>query len=141
MRHRKIRSKLNRTTGHRTSLICNMMKSFLIKGRIETTPAKARFLRREVEPLITLSKEDTLVNRRSVLQRLHLRYNQLSPKERKKIKQGNDSVFNDDRKILKILFSQIGPKYRSRPGGYLRIVRKGLERVGDAAGCCIVQYV
>ncbi len=141
MRHRNQRSRLNRTTSHRLAMMRNMAKSFILSQKIETTVPKAKALREVIEPLITLAKEDTLTNRRRAIQILSIRFNTLDPKDAKRAKAGDLSVYNGDRKVLKELFENIGPKFKERPGGYTRIVRTTNGRVGDSAACCIIESV
>lgn len=116
MRHRKSGKHLNRTSSHRKAMFYNMSKSLIRHEIITTTLTKAKELRKFVEPLITLSKNDTLSNKRSIL---------------KKIK---------DKKILKKLFSVIGQRYINRPGGYTRIYKYKYRR-GDAATMAIIELV
>jgi large subunit ribosomal protein L17 len=118
-----------------------MAKSFILNQKIETTLPKAKALREVLEPLITLAKEDNLTNRRRVLQLLSVRFNKLDPKDARKAKKGDLSVYNGDRKVMTELFSKIGPKFKERAGGYTRIVKKANGRVGDAAPCCIIECV
>lgn len=141
MRHRKQRTRLNRTTSHRLALMRNMAKSFILNQKIETTVPKAKALREVVEPLITLAKEDNLSNRRRVLQLLSIRFNTLDSKEARRAKEGDLSVYNGDRKVMNELFGNLGPKFKERAGGYTRIVRTTNGRVGDAAPCCIIECV
>ena len=118
----------------------NMAKSFIMSERISTTVEKAKELRRVVEPLITLAKEDTLQARRRAIQLLAIHYNALTPKEARAVKAGDTTAMNDDRKVIKKLFEVVGPKFKTRPGGYTRIVKTG-SRIGDAASTCIFEAV
>ena len=140
MRHRKISSSLGRNSSHRKAMLRNMGKSFIMHGRISTTVAKAKELKRFVEPLITLAKEDSVQSRRRAVKLLAVRFNTLSPKQARAVKGGDDKSHNDDRRIIKILFESLGPRYMERPGGYTRIV-KTKARVGDAAPLCILEAV
>src|SRR5918911_2555550 len=108
MRHGQGLRKLNRTSSHRLAMLRNMTVSLLRHEEITTTLPKAKELRRVVEPLITLGKEPTLANRRLAFDRLR------------------------DRDIVTKLFNELGPRYKARPGGYLRILQFGF-RQGDAA--------
>src|SRR5499425_3317813 len=108
MRHGHGLRKLNRTSSHRLAMFRNMSNSLLRHELIKTTLPKAKELRRVVEPLITLAKEPTLANRRLAFNRLR------------------------DRDMVVKLFSELGPRYKARPGGYLRILKAGF-RVGDNA--------
>ena len=116
MRHRNGLRKLNRTSSHRLAMLRNMAVSLLRHEAIKTTLPKAKELRRVVEPLITLGKNPTLANKRLAFDRLH------------------------DREIVVKLFAEIGPRYATRPGGYLRILKCGF-RVGDNAPMAFVELV
>jgi len=114
MRHRKSGRKLGRTSSHRQAMFRNMAASLLRHEQIRTTVPKAKELRRVVEPLITLAKEDGVANRRLAFNRLR------------------------DKEAVGKLFSDLGPRFKSRPGGYLRILKLG-PRPGDSAPMAIVQ--
>jgi len=116
MRHRQSNRKLNRTTSHRLAMFRNMSVSLLKHEIIKTTLPKAKELRRFVEPLITLGKEPTLANHRLAFDRLR------------------------DRDIVVKLFGELGPRYKARPGGYLRILKYGF-RNGDNAPMALVELV
>ncbi|WP_324780281.1 50S ribosomal protein L17 [Thiobacillus sedimenti] len=116
MRHRQSNRKLNRTTSHRLAMFRNMSVSLLRHEVIKTTLPKAKELRRFVEPLITLGKEPTLANHRLAFDRLR------------------------DREMVVKLFGELGPRYKTRPGGYLRILKYGF-RVGDNAPMALVELV
>jgi len=116
MRHRQSNRKLNRTTSHRLAMFRNMSVSLLKHEVIKTTLPKAKELRRFVEPLITLGKEPSLANHRLAFDRLR------------------------DREIVVKLFGELGPRYKTRPGGYLRILKYGF-RNGDNAPMALVELV
>lgn len=116
MRHGHGLRKLNRTSSHRLAMLRNMSNSLLRHELIKTTLPKAKELRRMVEPLITLAKEPTLANRRLAFNRLR------------------------DREIVVKLFSEIGPRYKSRQGGYTRILKFGF-RAGDNAPMALMELV
>ncbi len=116
MRHGHGLRKLNRTTSHRLAMLRNMSNSLLRHERIRTTLPKAKELRRVVEPLITLSKEPTLANRRLAFNRLR------------------------DREVVVKLFDELGPRYKARKGGYTRILKFGF-RVGDNAPLALMELV
>jgi large subunit ribosomal protein L17 len=116
MRHRNGLRKLNRTSSHRLAMLRNMSNSLLTHELIKTTLPKAKELRRVVEPLITLAKEPTVANRRLAFNRLR------------------------DRDVVVKLFNELGPRYKARPGGYLRILKFGF-RVGDNAPMAIVELL
>lgn len=116
MRHRNSNRKLNRTSSHRQAMLRNMATSLLRHEVIKTTLPKAKELRRVAEPLITLGKTATLANRRLAFSRLR------------------------DRDIVGKLFEELGPRYLTRNGGYLRILKCGF-RVGDNAPMALVELV
>ena len=116
MRHGHGLRKLNRTTSHRLAMLRNMMNSLIEHEAIKTTVPKAKELRRVVEPMITLSKTDSVANRRLAFARLR-----------------------DDASVAK-LFNELGPRFNARPGGYTRILKMGY-RVGDNAPMALVELV
>jgi len=116
MRHRQSGRKLNRSSSHREAMFKNMAASLVRHELIRTTLPKAKDLRRIVEPLITLGKKDSLANRRLAFARTR------------------------DREIVTKLFNELGPRYKERPGGYLRILKCGF-RDGDRAPMAIVELV
>ncbi|MDQ2695065.1 MAG: 50S ribosomal protein L17 [Pseudomonadota bacterium] len=116
MRHRKSGRKLNRTSSHRQAMFRNMAASLLTHELIRTTLPKAKELRRIAEPLITLSKVDSVAGRRLAFNRLR------------------------DRGVVTKLFNELGPRYKTRPGGYLRILKCGY-RPGDGAPMAYVELV
>ena len=116
MRHKYSGRKLNRTSSHRTAMFKNMMASLIEHEEIKTTVPKAKELRGFVERLITISKIDTVAKRRIV-------YSRIRSKE-----------------AVTKLFNELGPRFKQRPGGYLRILKCGY-RAGDKAPMAIVQLV
>ncbi len=116
MRHGLGLRKLNRTSSHRLAMLRNMMNSLIEHEAIKTTLPKAKELRRVIEPMITLAKEPTVANRRLAFDRLRDR----------------DSVVK--------LFNELGPRFKTRPGGYTRILKMGF-RVGDNAPMAFVELV
>jgi len=116
MRHRKSGRKFSRTSAHRKAMFRNMTASLVEHELIKTTLPKAKELRRVAEPLITLSKNDSVANRRLAFSRLR-----------------------DDAAVAK-LFDELGPRYSDRPGGYLRILKCGF-RAGDNAPMAFVELV
>jgi large subunit ribosomal protein L17 len=116
MRHMKSGRKLNRTSSHREAMFRNMAASLVKHELIRTTLPKAKELRRVAEPLITLAKSDGVANRRLAFARLR------------------------DKQAVGKLFIELGPRYRERPGGYLRILKCG-HRVGDNAPMAYVELV
>ena len=116
MRHQKAGRKFNRTSAHREAMFRNMAASLIKHGLIKTTLPKAKELRRVAEPLITLGKIDGVANRRLAFSRLR------------------------DKEAVGTLFTTLGPRYQSRPGGYLRILKCGF-RAGDNAPMAHVELV
>ena len=116
MRHRKSGRKLGRNSSHRTAMYRNMAASLVQHETIRTTLPKAKELRRVIEPLITLAKQDGVARRRLAFSRLR-----------------------DDAAVGK-LFNELGPRFKDRPGGYLRILKVGY-RAGDAAPMALVQLL
>ncbi len=116
MRHRNAGRQLSRNSSHRSAMFKNMAAALLRHEVIETTLPKAKDLRRVVEPLITLAKIDSVSKRRLAFARIR------------------------DREMVTKLFNEIGPRYRARPGGYLRILKYGF-RAGDAAPMALVELV
>ena len=116
MRHNKKFNHLGRTASHRSAMLANMAVSLIMHKRITTTVAKAKALKKYVEPLITRAKEDTTNNRRVVFSYLQDKY------------------------AIKELFSAVSEKVGNRPGGYTRIIKLG-ARQGDAAETCFIELV
>lgn len=116
MRHRESGRKLNRNSSHRTAMFINMTVSLMEHEIIKTTLPKAKELRRVAEPLITMAKVDSVANRRLAFSRLR------------------------NREIVTKLFNEFGPRYKERPGGYLRILKCGI-REGDKAQMAFVELV
>ena len=116
MRHMKSGRKLNRTSSHREAMFKNMAASLFKHELIRTTLPKAKELRRVAEPLITIGKIDGVANRRLAMSRLQ------------------------DKEAVGKLFVELGPRYKARPGGYLRILKAGF-RPGDNAPMAYVELV
>ncbi|MEE8254624.1 MAG: 50S ribosomal protein L17 [Nitrosomonadaceae bacterium] len=116
MRHHSGLRKLNRTSSHRLAMFRNMTNSLLRNEVIKTTLPKAKELRRLVEPMITLGKKPSLANRRLAFNRLR------------------------DRDLVGKLFSELGPRYQTRNGGYLRILKFGFRK-GDNAAMALVELL
>jgi large subunit ribosomal protein L17 len=116
MRHKNSGRRLGRNSSHRRAMYRNLAASLLVHETVRTTLPKAKELRRVVEPLITLAKEDGVSRRRLAFDRLR-----------------------DDAAVGR-LFTELGPRFKSRPGGYLRILKIGF-RVGDSAPMAIVQLL
>jgi large subunit ribosomal protein L17 len=116
MRHRQSGRKLNRNSSHRQAMFKNMAASLMQHEVIKTTLPKAKELRRVAEPLITMAKSDSVHKRRVAFARLR------------------------DRDVVTKLFDELGPRYKDRPGGYLRILKMGF-RAGDKAPMALVELV
>ncbi|SEI90015.1 large subunit ribosomal protein L17 [Allopseudospirillum japonicum] len=116
MRHRKSGRHLNRTSSHRRAMFKNMCVSLVEHEVIKTTLPKAKELRRYIEPLITLAKNDSVANRRLAFAR------------------------TDSKAAVGKLFQELGPRYQARPGGYVRILKCGF-RAGDNAPMAYVELV
>ena len=116
MRHRKIGRQLSRNSSHRKATLQSLSNALFTYGAIKTTVAKAKELRRVAEPLITRAKVDSVHNRRTVFSRLR------------------------NKETVGILFNELGPRYKERPGGYLRIIKCGF-RAGDNAPMAYVELV
>ncbi|MEJ7746353.1 MAG: 50S ribosomal protein L17 [Luteimonas sp.] len=116
MRHQKSGRKFSRTSAHRKAMFVNMAASLIKHELIRTTLPKAKELRRVAEPLITMGKTDGVANRRLAMSRLQ------------------------DKEAVGTLFTVLGPRYRERPGGYLRILKCGF-RAGDNAPMAYVELV
>ncbi len=141
MRHAKRSAKFGRTTSHRRAMFANMLKSLIHNEKIETTVPKAKELRRFADQMVTLAKENTLASRRRAIARLMVRFNPLTPKERREVKEGDTSSYNVDRQVIEKLFGVLGPRFQNRNGGYTRIVRLPKARVGDNSQTCIIEYL
>lgn len=116
MRHKHSGRYFNRTSSHRKAMFKNMMVSLIRHEQIKTTLAKAKELRMYIEPMITLAKQDTLHRRRIAFSRLR------------------------DREMVLKLFNELAPHFKTRPGGYLRVLKCG-NRKGDSAPMAIVELV
>lgn len=116
MRHRKSGRLLNRKSAHRTAMFRNLAAALIEHEAIRTTLPKAKEMRRVVEPLITLAKNDTVANRRLAFARTR------------------------SKEVVAKLFDEIGPRYKARPGGYMRVLKAGF-RSGDNAPMAYVELV
>ena len=141
MRHAKRSAKLSRTTAHRRCLFATMLKSLIFHEKIVTTVPKAKELRRFADQMVTLAKHNTLATRRRAIAELMVRYNTLTPKERRAAKSGNTSSYNVDRQVIEKLFGVLGPRFQSRQGGYTRITRLPHARMGDQGSQCSLEYL
>ncbi|MBC7820494.1 MAG: 50S ribosomal protein L17 [Planctomycetaceae bacterium] len=116
MRHLKRTAKLGRTGTHRNAMLANLVCSLIIHKRVQTTVAKAKAARSVAEKMVTLGKGGTISDRRLAVARLH------------------------NEQAAKILFTELAPVFKDRPGGYTRIIRMN-ERQGDAAQLAILEFV
>lgn len=116
MRHRKSGKKLNRNSSHRKAMFRNMAISVIEHGQIKTTLPKAKELRRVIEPLVTLAKNDSVAHRRTAFDRLR------------------------NKEAVGKLFTEIGPRFRERPGGYVRVLKAGFRKDDDAP-MAIIEFV
>lgn len=117
MRHGNKINHLGRTASHRRALLSNMASSLIMHKRLTTTVAKAKALRKYVEPLITKAKSDTTHSRRMVFSYLQ------------------------DKESVKTLFGEVASRINDRPGGYTRIIKLGQARLGDSAEMCLIELV
>ena len=116
MRHRKTGRKLNRNSSHRTALMRSLAISIILNESIKTTLAKAKEIRGFLEPLVTLAKHNNVANQRKAYTKLR------------------------DKAAVAKLFNEIGPKFKERPGGYLRVIKRGY-RAGDKSPIAQVEFV
>jgi large subunit ribosomal protein L17 len=121
-------------------MFANMLKSLIVNERIETTVAKAKALRSYADKMITLAKKNTLATKRRATAELMIRYNALTPKEQRAVKEGDTSSHNQDRGVINKLFTTLGPRFSTRNGGYTRII-KSKTRIGDNAQTCFIEYL
>src|SRR5688500_16529111 len=117
MRHGKKNNHLGRTASHRAAMLSNMASSLILENRITTTVAKAKALRKYVEPLLTKSKDDTTHSRRTVFSYLQ------------------------NKESIQALFGEVASKIADRPGGYTRIIKLADTRLGDNAEVCLMELV
>jgi large subunit ribosomal protein L17 len=119
MRHGKHTFKVGRTGSHRKSLIANLLKSLIRHEKISTTLAKAKELKIHADKMITLAKKENMAARRDAVATLQL---------------------GKDQSVVDKLFSQLAVRYKDKQGGYTRIIRT-IDRKGDSAPACIIEYV
>lgn len=117
MRHGNKVNHLGRMTSHRKAMLSNMASSLILHKRLTTTVAKAKALRKYVEPILTKSKSDTTHSRRMVFSYLQ------------------------DKESVKTLFGEVASRISDRPGGYTRIIKLGQARLGDSAEMCLIELV
>ncbi|NGX63066.1 MAG: 50S ribosomal protein L17 [Candidatus Anoxychlamydiales bacterium] len=142
MRHLKRRSKLSITGSHKRCMLANMLKSLIEYGRIETSIVKAKELKRHADKMITIAKkENTIHAKRQAKAKLMIRYNSLTSKEKRKVKEKDLSSYNGDRKVINKLFTHLKDRYTTRNGGYTRIIKKENMRKGDGSQTCLIEYI
>lgn len=141
MRHGKHTFKVGRNASHRRSLIANMLKSLIEHERIETSLTKAKELRRHADRMVTLAKKQTLASRRTAIAKLMVSHNPLTSKEARAAKKGDTKAYNNDRKVVDKLFTDLGPRFEKRQGGYTRIIKKSSRRIGDGGQRCLIEYL
>jgi large subunit ribosomal protein L17 len=132
MRHLKAGRKLGRNASHRLALMRNLTRALFEHERIITTEAKAREVRRFAEKLITLAKKETLHARRLVLARL-------GPVAKTRLYDKENEPTDDT--VLDKLFDEIAPRFRERPGGYTRIIKRHERRLGDAGKTAFLELL
>jgi large subunit ribosomal protein L17 len=142
MRHKVDRRKLGLPTDQRMSLLTNLTRQFIRHGYVHTTESRAKELRRIVEPLITLARNDTLHARRKA-RGILVGHSSSTPASRKvgltpDVEAERSLINGED--LVKHLFDRIGPRYKDRPGGYTRITKTGRRR-GDAAPAAVLELV
>jgi len=116
MRHRKSGRKLNRDSSHRSSLMRNLAISIILHESVKTTLAKAKEIKSFLEPLVTLSKNNSVANQRKAFSRLR------------------------DKAAVAKLFNELGPRFKKRPGGYLRVIKRGY-RTGDKSPIAQIEFL
>ena len=116
MRHKKSGRKFNRNSSHRIALMRSLAISIILHESIKTTLAKAKEIRRFLEPLVTMAKENNVANQRRVFSKLR------------------------DKEAVSKLFNEIGPRFKERPGGYLRVIKRGY-RAGDKSPMAQVEFL
>ncbi|MEL7370576.1 MAG: 50S ribosomal protein L17 [Myxococcota bacterium] len=133
MRHRKAFRKFGRTAEHREAMFANMAMALIEQGRIKTTDAKAKELRRVAEKLVTLGKAGTLAARRRVYAQLK------APGKHPKVVTSDDGRTRAQ-KVVDTLFNDLAQRFKERPGGYTRIIKIG-NRKGDNAPVSFIEFV
>jgi large subunit ribosomal protein L17 len=140
MRHRKAGRRLGRNASHRLALFRNLTLALIRHERIITTVAKAKEVRPFIERLITIARKDTLHARRLVLARL-------GPPSKAEVRPIDAEAYKDkppepdETHVIVKLFKEIAPRYKDRPGGYLRILKRHERRLGDAGPTAFLEFV
>ena len=139
MRHNKHKKRGNHSL--RRSLIANTLKALVTHGAIKTTVEKAKWIKPFADKIITLAKNEAnpIESKRRIKSMLQVRFNKLTPKDLKRLKQGDDTVLNDDRKVLGNM-KTLAQRFQNRNGGYTRLVKLQRRR-GDDAQECLLEYL
>ena len=117
MNHHKQGRKFGRVKNQREALVRSLARSLIVNGKIETTEARAKTIRPQAERIVSIAKKGDLASRRLLLQRLH------------------------DKKIVGKLLEEIGPRYKERKGGFLRIIKSGKSRKRDSGSVALIEFV
>ncbi|TVQ60556.1 MAG: 50S ribosomal protein L17 [Phycisphaerales bacterium] len=138
MRHRKAGYKLGRTTAHRRSTLRNLAAGLFEHGQITTTIPRAKAMQPYVEKIITLAKRGDIHSRRLVAARLRDR---VMADDEDKVERNRYGELKRGPKLVKHIFEEVAPRFQDRAGGYTRIVKLGVKRLGDKGELCVIQFV
>ena len=141
MRHRVMGRKLGRKTNHRIAMWRNMSIALFTHNQITTTIPKAKSLQPFVEKLITAAKKGDLASRRRVIQKLGVNQIMIRDEDDETVERNKYGEVVGGTKIVKHLFEEIAPRYADRNGGYTRIIKLGVSRIGDGSDLCVIQLV
>ncbi len=139
MRHRKAGYKLGRTTAHRLATLRNLAAGLFEHGQIVTTVPKAKALQPFVERIITLGKRGDLHSRRLILARMG--HDRIMADDEAKLERNRYGELKKGPKLVKHIVDDVAPRFKDRAGGYTRIVKLGMHRIGDASPLCVIQFV
>ena len=138
MRHRKAGYKLGRTEAHRRSTLRNLAAGLFEHGQITTTIPRAKAVQPYVEKIITLAKRGDIHSRRLVAARLRDR---IMADDEEKVERNRYGELKRGPKLVKHIFEDVAPRFQDRAGGYTRIVKLGVKRLGDKGELCVIQFV
>ena len=141
MRHRVMGRKLGRKTNHRIAMWRNMSIALFTHNQITTTIPKAKSLQPFVEKLITAAKKGDLASRRRVIQKLGVNQIMIRDEDDETVERNKYGEVVGGTKIVKHLFEEIAPRFADRNGGYTRIIKLGVSRIGDGSDLCVIQLV
>src|SRR6476659_5107607 len=141
MRHRNAGRTLNRNAAHRRSLFRNLSRALITHERIVTTVPKAKELRPYVEKLITLAKKASLADGSLALHYRRLAVRELGPVHGTGVYDKKNELVTGNDTVLKKLFNDLGPRYKDRPGGYTRILKRHQRRLGDAGETAFIELL